>query len=204
MTAVDDTVVAAQRIIRGERIRQMRDLAGLTQAQLADACGVVRPTITNIEAGRQTITAEILTALAEALNTTPNQILGFGGTDTALLTRVLGFHRRITADFAEASTLLAAMAESLGGLETAIAAKANPTTEKENHPVDGKTIEIRGVWLVKTPAHLGNEITVLVETADGQHHEAITEVADDGPISHYTHPAGILAAPVRQLVQEHR
>lgn len=58
------------------------------------------------------------------------------------------------------------------------------------------TIEIRGVWLLKGTAHLGNKLTVLVQLADGTYREAIAEVADDGPISHYVHPAGILAAPV--------
>ena len=62
-----------------------------------------------------------------------------------------------------------------------------------------KTIEVRGVWLIKDTEHNGNRIEVLVEMADGKHHVAITEVADDGPISHYVHPAGILRAPVREF-----
>jgi hypothetical protein len=64
-----------------------------------------------------------------------------------------------------------------------------------------ETIEIRGVWLIKEPEHLGNGIQVLVETADGKHHIAIEETADDGPISHYVHPAGIEKAPVRTSVE---
>lgn len=58
-----------------------------------------------------------------------------------------------------------------------------------------KTIEILGVQLLKDSAHLGNAIRVLVELADGTYREVITDRADDGPISHYVHPAGILAAP---------
>lgn len=58
-----------------------------------------------------------------------------------------------------------------------------------------KTIEIRGVWLLKATAHNGNRLQVVVELADGSKHLAISEVADDGPISHYVHPAGIVAAP---------
>jgi hypothetical protein len=65
----------------------------------------------------------------------------------------------------------------------------------EGTPV--KTIEIQGVWLIKKPAHLGNDIEVLVQLADGTCRAAITEVADDGPISHYVHPAGILRGEVR-------
>lgn len=60
-----------------------------------------------------------------------------------------------------------------------------------------KTIEIRGVWLIKATAHNGNRLQVVVELADGTQHVAIAEVADDGPISHYVHPAGIIRAPVR-------
>lgn len=65
-----------------------------------------------------------------------------------------------------------------------------------------KTIEIRGVWLIKEHAHLGNHLQVLVELADGTHHIAIEENADDGPISHYVHPAGILRSPVREFIEE--
>ncbi|MFE7868832.1 hypothetical protein ACFUYE_00570 [Micromonospora humida] len=64
-----------------------------------------------------------------------------------------------------------------------------------------KTIEIKGVWLIKSTAGTGNRLEVLVETIDGQHHVAITETADDGPISHYVHPAGIAAAPVREFTE---
>ncbi|MEU4590059.1 hypothetical protein [Micromonospora aurantiaca (nom. illeg.)] len=62
-----------------------------------------------------------------------------------------------------------------------------------------KTIEIKGVWLTKDTAHNGNRLEVLVETADGKHHIAITDTADDGPISHYVHPSGIASAPVREF-----
>ncbi|MFI6266143.1 hypothetical protein [Micromonospora sp. NPDC051006] len=64
-----------------------------------------------------------------------------------------------------------------------------------------KTIEIKGVWLTKSTAHNGNGIEVLVELADGTHHVAISETADDGPISHYVHPSGILKAPVREFTE---
>ena len=59
-----------------------------------------------------------------------------------------------------------------------------------------KTIEIKGVWLIKQPNNLGDGLQVLVQLADGTYHEAIAETADDGPISHYVHPAGIAAGPV--------
>ena len=62
-----------------------------------------------------------------------------------------------------------------------------------------KTIEIKGVWLIKATEHNGNALTVVVELADGTQHAAIQEVADDGPISHYVHPSGILRAPIFTL-----
>lgn len=65
-----------------------------------------------------------------------------------------------------------------------------------------KTIEIKGIWLIKATAHNGNRIEVLVELPDGTYRAAITEVADDGPISHYSHPAGILAAPARTFDED--
>lgn len=58
-----------------------------------------------------------------------------------------------------------------------------------------KTIEIRGVWILKKPRHLGDQISVVVELADGTMKEVISEISDDGPISHYVHPAGINTAP---------
>lgn len=64
-----------------------------------------------------------------------------------------------------------------------------------------KTIPIKGVWLIKTTAHTGNRLEVLVELADGTKHVAISEVADDGPISHYVHPTGIITSPVRDFAE---
>lgn len=62
-----------------------------------------------------------------------------------------------------------------------------------------ETIDIRGVWLIKDTAHNGSRLQVLVETADRQHHLVIDETSDDGPISHYVHPAGIIAGPIREF-----
>lgn len=60
-------------------------------------------------------------------------------------------------------------------------------------------LAIEGVWLLKESGPNG-KLRVLVEV-EGDLHEAITEVADDGPISHYVHPAGILEASVVTLEQ---
>lgn len=62
------------------------------------------------------------------------------------------------------------------------------------------SVRVGGVWLVKTPSHLGNKIEVLVEV-DGQWRRAISEVADDGPISHIAEPAGLRTAPVAETTE---
>lgn len=53
----------------GERIREWRCEAKLTQGQLADAVGVLRTSITNIEAGRQKAPLHVLYELCAVLGT---------------------------------------------------------------------------------------------------------------------------------------
>lgn len=60
------------------------------------------------------------------------------------------------------------------------------------------SVRISGVWLVKTPAHLGNKIEVLVEV-DGTWRRAISEISDEGPISHIAEPAGLRTAPAAEV-----
>lgn len=59
------------------------------------------------------------------------------------------------------------------------------------------SVQVTGVWLQKATAHNGNRLRVLVEF-DGAWHEAISETADDGPISHIVEPGGLRAAKVVQ------
>ena len=47
------------------RLRQARDAAGLTQAQVAKKLDVHRPALSEIEAGRRRVTVEELAAMAE-------------------------------------------------------------------------------------------------------------------------------------------
>ncbi|HMD02977.1 MAG TPA: helix-turn-helix transcriptional regulator [Candidatus Baltobacteraceae bacterium] len=49
------------------RIRATREAAGLSQGDLAARAGLSRPSLANIEAGRQTITLRQLGAIAYAL-----------------------------------------------------------------------------------------------------------------------------------------
>ncbi len=53
-----------QRKAVASRLRLSRELAGLTQSQVAKSLGWHRPTISEIEAGRRRVSAEELSALA--------------------------------------------------------------------------------------------------------------------------------------------
>lgn len=59
----------------GERIRERRTKAKLTQGQLADAIGVLRTSITNIEAGRQKAPLHVLYELCSVLGAEVTDIL---------------------------------------------------------------------------------------------------------------------------------
>ena len=59
----------------GERVRTLRQSRGLTQRGLAQRTGLSRPTIANVEAGRQTVTVRHLCALAEALDVSLETLL---------------------------------------------------------------------------------------------------------------------------------
>jgi transcriptional regulator with XRE-family HTH domain len=51
----------------GERVRELRADRGLTQLRLAERSGMSRPSIANVEAGRQNVSVRHLCALAAAL-----------------------------------------------------------------------------------------------------------------------------------------
>lgn len=54
-----------KRGVLAERLRTARELAGLSQGQVAKRLGIHRPSVSEIEAGRRKISAEELTALAD-------------------------------------------------------------------------------------------------------------------------------------------
>ena len=58
-----------------ERIRAAREAAGLSQGKLAAKAGLSRPSLANIEAGRQTITLRQLGAIAASLDVQPTDLL---------------------------------------------------------------------------------------------------------------------------------
>lgn len=58
----------------GQRIAALRNVAGLTQAQLADKAGMQRSHISRIEAGSLAVTLESIEAIAQALGMTVDLI----------------------------------------------------------------------------------------------------------------------------------
>jgi len=60
----------------GENIKRMRTAEGLSQEALADRLHVVRQTVSKWEKGISAPDAQLLPTLAEALNTTVEELLG--------------------------------------------------------------------------------------------------------------------------------
>lgn len=59
-----------ERIRIGKRIATLRKEKGMSQAQLADACGMKAPNIARIETGRYSTGLDILSKIAAALDCT--------------------------------------------------------------------------------------------------------------------------------------
>ena len=59
----------------GQRIREARLRAGLSQVAAADALGIARPTLTSIEAGRRSVRAEELVRFAAVLRASVYELL---------------------------------------------------------------------------------------------------------------------------------
>lgn len=55
--------------IIGQRVRDFRDLQGVTQAQIATETNINRATISNIESGKQQVSIQYLYLIAKVLNT---------------------------------------------------------------------------------------------------------------------------------------
>ena len=60
-----ETISERQRI--GNKIRQLREAAGLSQSELAEKTGLLRPNITRIESGKYSTGQDILCKIAQAL-----------------------------------------------------------------------------------------------------------------------------------------
>lgn len=60
----------------GDRLRELGERQGMTQAQVADLLGVSRPQIANLEAGRSDPTPHMLIVSARVFNVTTDYLLG--------------------------------------------------------------------------------------------------------------------------------
>jgi excisionase family DNA binding protein len=60
----------------GQRLRQLREAAGLSQLQLAAASGLTHEAISRLEAGRRAPRGESVRRLAEALGIAPERFIG--------------------------------------------------------------------------------------------------------------------------------
>lgn len=59
----------------GKRIRSVRESKNLTQEALAESVSMTRPSIVNIEKGRQRVPVHTLVRIAEALSVDPSHLL---------------------------------------------------------------------------------------------------------------------------------
>ena len=71
----------------GQRIAQLRKLAGMSQEQLSERAGLQRTHVSRIEAGKYAVTLETIQAIAEALGMTVD-IIDPGLQDLAPLKRL--------------------------------------------------------------------------------------------------------------------
>ena len=60
----------------GSRLRLAREIAGLSQAQVAKMLSLHRPSVSEIEAGRRKVSAEELSKLAEIYDVKLNWLMG--------------------------------------------------------------------------------------------------------------------------------
>lgn len=60
----------------GQRIKKLREQTGMSQQDLADKLGVLRPTISQMENGDRKVVAEELIKLSEILNTSVHYLIG--------------------------------------------------------------------------------------------------------------------------------
>lgn len=68
------------RQVVGERVRERREAAGLTQAELAQRVYVSRQTVNNWETGKTLIDVQSLAIVADELETSASELLGEHGT----------------------------------------------------------------------------------------------------------------------------
>jgi DNA-binding XRE family transcriptional regulator len=62
----------------GQRIRSLRQKVGWTQEELAKATKLTRSYLVGVEAGKQNISMGVVVRIANALNLSPDQLIGRG------------------------------------------------------------------------------------------------------------------------------
>lgn len=62
---IDGASDATRRTVVATRLRMAREMAGLSQGQVAKLLGLHRPSVSEIEAGRRKVSADEITRLAE-------------------------------------------------------------------------------------------------------------------------------------------
>lgn|SRR5215510_7038766 len=67
-----------KRAIIASRIREARRLAGLSQGQVAKMLGLHRPSVSEMEAGNRSVSAEEISKLAEIYDVNASWLLGEG------------------------------------------------------------------------------------------------------------------------------
>jgi len=69
----------------GQRIKELRMKAGISQQKLAEMLGVSRPTITQIESGERKVSSDELIKLAEIFNVSIDHLIGLKGEPEVVL-----------------------------------------------------------------------------------------------------------------------
>lgn len=97
-----------------DNIKRLRAENGLSQDDLAERVHVVRQTVSKWERGASVPDAETLAALANALDTTPNELLGMPGAGAAAFPEGLSWKaslldERLTHEAGRTDRLMAAL-----------------------------------------------------------------------------------------------
>jgi transcriptional regulator with XRE-family HTH domain len=103
----------------GGRLREARNLAGLSQGQVARILGLHRPTVTEIEAGNRKVSAVELSKFAEAYDVTTSWLLAevpdqLDASDPRLQLAARELSKLKPADLDRLLRLLASMRENDG------------------------------------------------------------------------------------------
>lgn len=79
---------SASKEIIASRLRLAREIAGLTQGQVAKYLGLHRPTVSEIEAGRRKVSAEEMFKIAELYGVSVTWVIGTEDSSSAASDRV--------------------------------------------------------------------------------------------------------------------